>query len=100
MCVVYSCNKDAVIEKYCINRNKPAMHCNGKCYLLKKMRQAEEKGGSTDENASSFFFFVFVKPETQIHIHKLTRESTKPVRYNQPLHHFIWSEDFFHPPLA
>jgi hypothetical protein len=64
------------------------------------MRQAEEKGGGTDENASSFFFFVFVKPETQITIDELINVNKKPILYNQPLRHFIWSQDFFHPPLS
>ncbi|MEX6686923.1 hypothetical protein QTN47_05430 [Danxiaibacter flavus] len=100
MCLLYSYSKDAVIEKYCVNKNKPSMHCNGKCYLFKKMRQAEEKGGASEENASSFFFFVFVKPEMYIRLSRPTNINTKPLLYNQPLYQFIWSKDFFHPPLV
>lgn len=31
-----------IAEKLCINKDKPWMHCNGRCYLMNKVRQAEE----------------------------------------------------------
>jgi hypothetical protein len=29
--------------KNCENKNKPAMHCNGKCQMMKKIKEAEKK---------------------------------------------------------
>ncbi|WP_235324472.1 hypothetical protein [Pedobacter lusitanus] len=35
-------NKEYIASNLCINRNRPELHCNGKCYLMKKIKQAEE----------------------------------------------------------
>ncbi len=39
----FEINKSYIASALCENRDKPWMHCNGKCYLIKKLRQAEEK---------------------------------------------------------
>lgn len=31
--LLYYANQKAITEKYCINKAKPKLHCNGKCYL-------------------------------------------------------------------
>ena len=28
---------DYIIAKYCVNKDKPEMHCNGKCHLMKQL---------------------------------------------------------------
>ncbi|MFN8310861.1 MAG: hypothetical protein U0T73_12945 [Chitinophagales bacterium] len=38
----YEANKSYYIQQLCENKNKPALHCNGKCYLAKQMKKAEE----------------------------------------------------------
>ncbi|WP_210488632.1 hypothetical protein [Rufibacter aurantiacus] len=38
----YEANKDFISKVLCINREKPQMHCNGKCYLMKKLKKAEQ----------------------------------------------------------
>lgn len=43
MVLNYHINKKSITEKYCENRDKPQMHCNGHCYLAKQLKQAEEK---------------------------------------------------------
>ena len=39
----FELNKNYIASELCENRDKPMMHCNGKCYLMKKLKQAEEK---------------------------------------------------------
>lgn len=39
----FEANQNYIIKELCINRDKPEMHCNGKCYLMKKLKQAQEK---------------------------------------------------------
>ena len=34
-------NRDYVARVLCINRDKPQMHCNGKCHLAKQLRAAD-----------------------------------------------------------
>lgn len=36
-------NKDYIAKYLCENRDKPQLHCNGNCVLMKKIRKAQEK---------------------------------------------------------
>ena len=39
----YQINKKSIAATRCENRDKPEMRCDGKCYLSKQLKQAEEK---------------------------------------------------------
>lgn len=70
----YFINKDSFFAK-CENKNRPQLKCHGKCQLMKKIREAENKDSENPErksenknetvyssrsyftNASSLFFF-------------------------------------------
>ncbi len=39
----YELNKKEITEKYCVNKDKPCMHCCGKCHMQKKMAEDDEK---------------------------------------------------------
>lgn len=32
-----------ITEKYCVNKDKPEMHCNGKCHLKEQLQKVEEE---------------------------------------------------------
>lgn len=36
-------NQDIITEKYCVNKDKPMMNCDGKCYLSKQLENLELK---------------------------------------------------------
>ena len=38
----FELNHEYISSRLCENRDKPWLHCNGKCYLIKKLREAEE----------------------------------------------------------
>ena len=44
ICAAFKVNQKYITASFCENRNRPWIHCNGKCYLMKKIRQAVEKG--------------------------------------------------------
>jgi hypothetical protein len=49
----YSLNKAYIIKEYCINKSKPDLHCDGKCYLKQqevKEAQQEKKAASSPLN--------------------------------------------------
>lgn len=52
----YELNKNYIAAKLCENRNKPWLHCNGKCYLMKKIKQAEEKQNSEERSSQKSLF--------------------------------------------
>lgn len=39
----YFLNKSYIAKVLCINKEKPRMHCNGKCYLAKQLKEEQKK---------------------------------------------------------
>ena len=35
-------NQSYIAQNLCINRSRPGLHCNGHCYFMRKIKQAEE----------------------------------------------------------
>ncbi len=67
----YKLNINTIVEKYCVNKAKPKLKCNGKCYLKKKLAQASTKSDSSqkiilESFAESFFPVYFQETEYQI----------------------------------
>lgn len=40
--VWFYANRNAIASEHCINKNRPELKCNGKCFLNKKMREATQ----------------------------------------------------------
>ncbi len=45
----FNLNKKYISSVLCENINKPWKHCNGKCYLMKKIRQSEQRQNGQQE---------------------------------------------------
>ncbi len=58
--VEYALNYDYIAKVLCVNKDKPMLHCNGKCHLMKELAKAaeSEKPLSSDKKGS-------VKQETE-----------------------------------
>lgn len=41
--VNFRMNQREITRLECVNKNRPEMHCNGKCYLAKQLQKAEEQ---------------------------------------------------------
>ncbi|WP_295801074.1 hypothetical protein [Mucilaginibacter sp.] len=52
----FKMNQSYIAAKLCENRNKPFLHCNGKCYLMKKIKQAEDKQNNAESQAQKSLF--------------------------------------------
>jgi hypothetical protein len=52
----YEVNQKYIAEKLCENRNKPWLNCHGRCYLMKKIKQAEDKERSTERQIQKSLF--------------------------------------------
>jgi len=39
----FELNQKYIASNLCENRDKPWLHCNGKCFFMKKIKQAEER---------------------------------------------------------
>lgn len=40
--VYYQLNKTYIANQWCVNKDRPALKCEGKCYLGKQLKKAEE----------------------------------------------------------
>jgi hypothetical protein len=52
----FELNKNYIVTKLCENRDKPWMHCNGKCYFMKKLKQAQDNDRNSERQAQRNLF--------------------------------------------
>lgn len=70
--VAFEANQKYIAENLCVNKSRPWLHCNGHCYFMKKVHQAEEdekkeaaRNNLTRTEVSFFhepFHFAFTPP--------------------------------------
>lgn len=87
----------SAFAKNCINKARPQMHCNGKCQMMKKLKQEEKKSAQNPEKnvnknevLSSKSFFTTLS----------FLYTGKMIPYNSMLLSFPVNRSypFFHPP--
>ena len=44
----YQLNKEVIAQKYCVNKDKPQMKCNGKCHMKKELAKNENRNNKTN----------------------------------------------------
>lgn len=93
----------ASFARACENKALPAMHCNGKCQMMKKLREEEKKEGENPERKeenkseitlSSKSFFASIK-QPAIFLQTLLLFPQRPDDHSTDR-----SSDIFHPPQA
>lgn len=92
-------NRSYIAKNLCVNRDKPMMHCNGKCYLSKKLKDQEKQDQSPVSKTEKFDVQPFFIP--QLFSVKTAVVISKP-------QYFIGNENvvssfprfIFHPPSA
>ena len=90
----------AAYAKNCENKAKPMLHCNGRCQMMKKLKQEENKDKQNPERRnenkqeviSSKSFFASVQQAISINSLEFYIINNKSVK-DMPA-------DFFHPPGA
>ena len=41
--VDFTLNRAIITARFCVNKARPQLHCDGKCYFAKKLKQQEER---------------------------------------------------------
>ena len=70
----FELNQKYIAENLCVNKDKPWLHCNGKCYFMRKIKEAQdkEKSNETQTQKNLFQDAFFIKPSTiKFHTHLL-----------------------------
>lgn len=95
----YSLNIEYIINELCENKDKPELKCNGKCYLKKKMGEADKAEKQSAEIFKQIEFPVFI-PHLSLSLNPeyILIENTVPELKN--LYSHILNNKIFHPPLV
>jgi hypothetical protein len=59
----YRLNKEYIAEYLCINKSKPSMKCEGKCYLYKQLKKTDEGQNKAPKTLKQFNDFVLIAEE-------------------------------------
>ena len=43
MIAYYELNKAYITEMFCVNKSRPSLQCDGKCFLMKKLKQQDQQ---------------------------------------------------------
>lgn len=105
VCLDYEIRKEYIAKVLCVNRDKPKLNCNGKCYLAKKLAEAEKQQQRQAEQdyLSSLIYqvmdtdiqFSFNSPSLTIEDFSRTAFPFKSAFLGRLVPGYI-----FHPPLA
>ena len=96
----YMIRKDSIIEKFCVNKAKPEMHCNGKCHLEKQIKKETDDSQDhspfqpQDKEEETIKYLPSVRTEQKL---LLFRKLTK-ITY-QKSYSFQYMSTIFHPPM-
>lgn len=65
--VEYAVNYNYIVDTLCINKSKPEVHCNGKCYLSRELAKANDNAESTPfskvKNSGQKILDIYILPD-------------------------------------
>jgi hypothetical protein len=97
----YAVNYGYISKELCVNKNKPKLHCNGKCHLMKELAKASEQEKPVSEKKSG------EHPAEVLFLEPIAELKIAGVEYTvYPRQSFFYSnlythtgyESVFHPP--
>lgn len=62
----YEIRKEYIIKNFCVNKSRPELHCDGKCYLAQRLQETrtQDERQATDQFLRSFFLVDHCLSET------------------------------------
>ncbi|GAA0880527.1 hypothetical protein GCM10009119_34970 [Algoriphagus jejuensis] len=90
----YELNKAYIIENFCVNKDKPMMNCDGKCYLAEQMKEAKEKrdANSTHKFSTDFGIYIAAPSLEQGFLATATQLHEAESAYVEPFTSFFFQE--------
>jgi hypothetical protein len=88
--------------KNCVNKDKPSLHCNGKCQMSKKLNAEEKQQEKTQENKSEtgHFILFFSGIGNVINFNCYKAPSLKHLPFAIGNYSILAEHGIFHPPRA
>src|SRR5689334_3837532 len=96
--ICFQINQATITKEYCVNKNNPAAHCNGHCYLNKQMNKEENPDNPfTNSSKEKFEIQLFcIDPPRMINVDFLSAIKTSSTPQNFTAQEFVSLP--FHPP--
>jgi len=93
----YELNTKSITQKYCVNKSKPQLHCNGKCHLRKQLDKAGSKQSKDQENKQTEWV-AFILPD--VFAPATATALTSIIKHFAPqnFYSFLHLYSVFHPP--
>lgn len=101
--VGYVINYDYIVKELCENREKPQLHCNGKCQLMKELAKAseEEKPVSQKKSPTAEVEILFCQqPDVLLPQHPQAEIATAEAIQYRNLYYFLPAGSLYHPPAS
>jgi hypothetical protein len=96
--VEYAINYDYISKILCINKDKPAMNCKGKCQLMIKLQKKQDNDYKSltihmEEYPIGFVKILNLKNKKDFSNYK------KDILFFTKNYDYLFSKEFFHPPV-
>nr|WP_236025577.1 hypothetical protein [Algoriphagus oliviformis] len=97
----YELNKAYIIENFCVNKDKPMMNCDGKCYLAQQMKEAKEKrdANATHKFSTDFGIYIPAPALGQVYQTLVSAIHQPEAMYSEPVT-FLVAQEINKPPTA
>lgn len=97
----YELNKAYIIENFCVNKDKPMMNCDGKCYLAQQMKEAKEKrdANATHKFSTDFGIYIPAPALEQVYQTLVSALHQPEATYSEPFT-FLVAQEINKPPTA
>lgn len=97
---IYRLNKSQIVENLCINKSRPELQCEGKCYLTQKLQESTETSNTSPFSWSTYEWNGFITGNPSFFLYNLDIvslhiEAFYLLRKTQSYHPFV-----FHPPTS
>ncbi|MCJ7934377.1 MAG: hypothetical protein MUW56_12240 [Chryseobacterium sp.] len=67
--VEYAVNYNYIVNTLCVNKSRPEIHCNGKCYLSKELAKASDSDNlpfNKTKNSGQKILDIYILPEITV----------------------------------
>ncbi|SFB83700.1 hypothetical protein SAMN05421747_101427 [Parapedobacter composti] len=93
----FELNRDYITAYFCVNRDKPLLHCDGQCFLAKKLQEVEEKEKKSEKESQKTSYQPAVFTEKHVLFFPSLPAVTHQTR-ELPFALPTQAADIFHPP--
>ena len=96
----YQLRQDFIAKTLCINKAKPQLNCNGKCYLAKRIKAAEDQETKTQHNIlEKYELPTLICEDLQVaHFQSFVADDAPVTHTYSNLYTGLFAAHIFHPP--